>query len=79
MSGNDGNDRLDGFDGDDRLIGGAGDDDLIGAAGSDSFVFGPAFGRDTIEDFHAIGIDHDVIKFDHAVFADVSSAFAAFA
>ena len=78
LNGNDGNDRLDGVDGDDRLIGGAGDDDLIGGAGSDSFVFGPAFGRDTIEDFQAAGTDHDVIEFDHAVYADASSALAAF-
>ncbi|MDB5442261.1 MAG: Hemolysin-type calcium-binding protein [Phenylobacterium sp.] len=71
LSGGDGNDKLDGGNGDDTLNGGNGDDLLTGGHGSDRFVFGYAFGHDTITDF---GEDNDKIVVDHNMwvnFADV--------
>jgi Ca2+-binding RTX toxin-like protein len=42
---------MDGGDGDDRLQGSATSDFFTGGAGVDRFVFGPAWGSDTISDF----------------------------
>jgi serralysin len=43
---------------------------LTGGGGADTFVFNPAFGKDTITDFHA---GEDIIRFDHTIFADAAS------
>jgi Ca2+-binding RTX toxin-like protein len=56
-----GGDRLFGDDGADRLDGGIGNDRLKGGAASDTFVFKTGTGRDTIADFHAKGLAHDVV------------------
>lgn len=72
-----GDDTLSGTDGADTLFGGAGADTFTGGSGADAFVFGPASGQDVITDFQATGANHDLIQFDHAVFADAASALAA--
>jgi Ca2+-binding RTX toxin-like protein len=87
LSGNAGNDTLDGLAGNDGLIGGAGLDRLIGGAGndmltggteSDTFVFAAGFGKDTITDFNAAtGVNHDVLQFSTAVFANWTALLAA--
>ena len=46
-----GNDTLFGFRGDDRLDGGTGNDYLNGSGGGDTYVFGPGYGADEIDDF----------------------------
>ncbi len=51
LEGGAGDDLLYGSGGNDILIGGAGDDTLIGSGHDDTFVFGPGFGRDTVDDF----------------------------
>jgi len=51
MDGGTGIDSLSGGDGGDRVVGGGGDDILAGGRGADLFVFGPAFGHDTLIDF----------------------------
>ncbi len=77
LDGGDGADALNGGLGTDTLIGGAGDDVLTGGTEADVFVFGPGSGSDTITDFAAgSGADHDVIKFDRAVFADYAAVLA---
>jgi Ca2+-binding RTX toxin-like protein len=53
VDGGAGNDFMLGDEGDDTLIGGTGDDIMEGGLGNDVFVFGPAFGNDTIFDFDA--------------------------
>jgi Ca2+-binding RTX toxin-like protein len=70
LSGQDGDDRLDGGPGNDVLDGGAGNDLIIGGPGNDSFVFRKDFGHDTILDFQAAGAAHDSITFSKSVFAD---------
>jgi hypothetical protein len=56
LFGDAGDDELKGGGGDDKLDGGAGNDFLTGGAGRDTFVFGGAFGVDSITDFED-GID----------------------
>ena len=74
LDGGDGSDVLSGGLGTDTLIGGAGDDVLTGGTEADLFVFGAGSGSDTITDFvTGSGADHDVIKFDRAVFADYAA------
>jgi Ca2+-binding RTX toxin-like protein len=51
LDGGAGIDSLSGGDGNDRVLGGLGDDILAGGRGADLFVFGPAFGHDTVIDF----------------------------
>lgn len=51
LNGGVGNDRLSGNQGNDRLIGDVGNDTLTGGGGNDVFVFGDAFGSDTVRDF----------------------------
>ncbi|MGU3468845.1 calcium-binding protein [Methylobacterium sp. C33D] len=63
--------------GDDVLIAGGGNDSLTGGGGSNLFIFGPASGQDTITDFKPSGTGHDLLQFDHTIFADASSALAA--
>ncbi len=70
MTGNDGDNRLDGLGGNDVLIGGAGADTLVGGAGADALTGGtgadwflfetPAQGSDVIKDF-ALGVDEVAI------------------
>lgn len=62
LTGNDGNNRLEGFDGDDHILGGLGTDTMTGGLGADRFQFGSTAEtgigalRDVITDFEA-GID----------------------
>lgn len=53
LLGDDGKDKLAGGKGDDVLEGGEGKDKLKGGKGADVFVFGGAFGKDTVKDFDA--------------------------
>lgn len=62
--------------GDDNLVGGAGSDELYGKVGNDTFTFAAGFGHDRIADFVAGGAV-DVIRFDHALFADFAAVMAA--
>ena len=48
LIGDAGNDRLVGGAGDDVLVGGAGDDAMHGGGGNDFFIFGDAWGKDTV-------------------------------
>jgi Ca2+-binding RTX toxin-like protein len=59
--GNGGNDRIFGEAGNDTLIGGSGNDILGGGSGIDRFVFATNCDKDRVNDFDAIGRDHDVI------------------
>jgi Ca2+-binding RTX toxin-like protein len=77
ITGGNGNDTLLGLGGNDTLIGGAGNDTLTGGTQSDSFIFASGFGKDTITDFVAGAGSVDVIEFDDAVFANLSSVLAA--
>jgi Ca2+-binding RTX toxin-like protein len=73
-----GNDGLDGGAGLDRLIGGTGNDILVGGTESDTFVFATGFGKDAIMDFNAAtGVNHDVLQFSTAVFANWAALLAA--
>jgi Ca2+-binding RTX toxin-like protein len=72
-----GNDMISGSSSDDTLLGGAGNDSLTGGSGSDVFMFAAGFGKDTITDFVAGAGSADLIEFDDAVFADLSSVLAA--
>jgi Ca2+-binding RTX toxin-like protein len=80
--GSDDTNVLSGGIGRDVLEGGGGDDMLTGGRDSDMFVFKPHFGHDTISDFavthsySAIGSDHDILEFDHGIFADAAALFA---
>lgn len=56
-----GNDQLMGGAGGDVLSGQAGDDVLTGGRDADIFVFETGMGKDTVNDFHATGDDHDVL------------------
>lgn len=68
-----GNDTLDGQGGNDRVVGGFGADTMKGGLGNDTFVFGPGFGKDTIQDFAPGSSVTDVVQFDHAIFVDFAS------
>lgn len=65
--------QLYGDAGNDRLIGGTGNDYLSGGDGNDTFVFGPNFGKDVVADFQNSGGTHDIVQFDHTVFADFNA------
>ncbi len=67
-----GNDTLHGGVGYDMISGGIGNDTMYGDSGEDTFRFYAGFGQDIIGDFRANG-DHDVIEFDHNVFADFNA------
>jgi Ca2+-binding RTX toxin-like protein len=61
----------------DTLHSTSGTDILTGGSGADTFVFDKAgFGKDTITDFVATGVGHDILQFDHNVFSDVAAALA---
>ena len=77
LYGTGGADALTGNQSDDVLSGGGGDDLLTGGGGSNVFIFGPASGQDTVTDFKPAGMGHDLLQFDHTIFADASSALAA--
>jgi Ca2+-binding RTX toxin-like protein len=82
ITGSDDANVLGGGIGRDVLEGGRGDDILTGGRDWDLFVFKPHFGHDIITDFavtrsySAIGPDHDVLVFDHSIFADAASLLA---
>jgi Ca2+-binding RTX toxin-like protein len=76
LDGGAGNDEVYAGGGADTVMGGKGDDRLAGDAGYDNFVFGPAFGRDTIVDFEGGAATGDVITFDHRLFADFAAVMA---
>jgi len=56
-----GGDRLFGDAGNDILNGGEGNDFLVGGLGVDTFVFASGDGIDTIADFNAKGVAHEII------------------
>jgi hypothetical protein len=66
LAGLGGSDTLIGGNGADTLDGGAGADRLVGGNGPDVFVFAGAFGHDMVVDLSG----EDVIRLDHAEFAD---------
>lgn len=76
LLGGDGDDTLAGGNGTDTLEGGAGVDDLTGGTATDTFVFRDGFGNDTINDFHVLGAQHDILQFDTSLFADAADLFA---
>ena len=69
-------DTLSGGNGADILEGATGIDNLTGGNGSDTFVFSADFGKDTVNDFRAVGPTHDILQFDTSVFADDTNLFA---
>jgi len=78
IRGDAGANRLLGGDGDDRLVGRGGNDTLVGGLGADTFVFNPGFGQDTITDLTAgTAPGHDIIEFDHVIFADFGARLSA--
>lgn len=74
VRGGEGDDSLYGDIGDDTLDGETGNDTLFGGDGSDTFVFGAAFGHDTIADFSATG--GDVVDLRSAGFANFADLMA---
>jgi serralysin len=63
-----GNDTLNGGNGNDGLSGGLGLNTLTGGTGADVFLFGKQLTgqeRDTISDFTATGLGHDILKIGH--------------
>ena len=73
------NDTLRGTSGNNTITGLAGNDTLTGGGGNDTFVFLAGFGNDTITDFTTgpnLG-SHDLIAFDHTIFADFDAVVAA--
>lgn len=79
LTGSEFNDTLRGSSGNNVITGLAGNDKLTGAGGDDTFVFLPGFGNDTITDFMAgpNSGPHDLIAFDHTIFADFDAVAAA--
>ncbi|MCK9915641.1 hypothetical protein MXD81_41435 [Microbacteriaceae bacterium K1510] len=73
LQGGTGNEFLYGGTGNDKLMGNGGNDVLSGGAGNDTFVFSPNFGKDVITDFQNTDDTHDIIQFDHTLFADFSA------
>ena len=79
LTGSQFNDTLKGNAGDNVISGLSGNDKLTGAGGNDTFVFLPGFGKDTITDFTAgpNSGPHDLMAFDHTIFADFDAVVAA--
>ena len=79
LTGSQFNDTLRGNSGNNVITGLAGNDKLTGAGGNDTFVFFPGFGKDIITDLTAgpNSVPHDVIAFDHTMFADFDAVLAA--
>jgi len=69
-SGPDGNDIIIGGKGNDIIVGGGGDDILTGGLGNDVFIFMHGSGHDVITDFSHDGGNHDMLYFEHGLFAD---------
>lgn len=68
LQGGTANDTLSGGNGNDGLTGGLGNNTLTGGAGADLFFFGKQLAgmdRDTVTDFLASGLGHDLIKIGH--------------
>ena len=65
-----GNDVIYGGRGNDIIDGGRGNDTLTGGRGDDTFIFRAGFGHDVITDFGCSRDNHDVIYFEHGMFAD---------
>jgi Ca2+-binding RTX toxin-like protein len=59
---------------DDYLSGNSADNLLTGGSGNDTFAFRPSFGHDTVADFDP---GHDILAFDHTLFATAVAAFGA--
>ena len=78
LTGSQFNDTLKGNAGDNVINGLSGNDKLTGAGGNDTFVFLPGFGNDFVTDFSAgsNSVAHDMIAFDHTIFADFESVVA---
>ena len=79
LTGSQFNDILKGNAGNNVIAGLGGNDKLTGAGGNDTFVFLPGFNKDTVTDFTA-GLNsgpHDLIAFDHTIFADFDAVMAA--
>ena len=78
LTGSQFNDTLTGNSGNNTLTGLSGNDTLTGAGGNDTFVFLPGFGNDTVTDFMAgpNSGPHDLIAFDHTIFADFDAVVA---
>ena len=73
------NDSLSGGNGNDGLTGGLGNNSLTGGAGADVFFFGKqltGIERDSVMDFAASGIGHDLIKISHDLAAGFSDLVA---
>ncbi|UVC10698.1 putative Ig domain-containing protein [Rhizobium sp. TH2] len=60
-TGGNGEDNFTGTTAHDVFNGKGGRDKLTGDLGSDTFFFGRKYGRDTITDFEASGVDHDIV------------------
>ncbi len=73
------NDTLTGTSAANVLTGLGGNDRLTGAGGDDTFRFNANFGHDTITDFAAgpNSVRHDLVTFDHTIFADFDAMMAA--
>ncbi len=79
LQGGSANDSLSGGNGNDGLTGGLGNNTLTGGAGADVFFFGKLLNgmeRDTVTDFAASGIGHDLIKISHDLAAGFSDLIA---
>jgi Ca2+-binding RTX toxin-like protein len=57
----------------DKFVDRGGDNSYTSGAGADYFEFKRGFGNDTITDFKVAGADHDLIAFDHDMFAQFST------
>jgi Ca2+-binding RTX toxin-like protein len=79
LTGSQFNDTLTGSSGNNVLTGLSGNDKLTGLGGNDTFVFFPGFGNDTVTDFTAgpNSGPHDLMAFDHTIFADFDAVLAA--
>ena len=64
-----------GTSGNDIITSTSGDDILTGGGGANTFVFsGAIFGKDVVTDFKATGSNHDILRFDHGIFASAAEA-----
>jgi Ca2+-binding RTX toxin-like protein len=70
LTGTNGANSLFGMGGSDTLDGGQGNDTLNGGGGGDTYVFGPNFGKDTINGFDVNG---DSVLLDHTVFPNAAN------
>ncbi len=66
-------DRISAGGGNDFIAGGAGNDRLTGGAGVDTFFFKAGFAKDVVTDFAVTTAAHDILLFDHSLFAGVAA------